>query len=124
MTRTLGISRRNVDAIHAATLVNGGSTFTTAGVIVAPTVGYIVGGILPTIVVPLAEFTAPFLAGVMQGWSGHPHYVEMMGTWVHDGHVYIDASEHIIDRATAVETGRMRGEIAIYSMLSGKEITL
>ncbi len=49
------------------------------------------------------------------------HYV---GTWLHDGKIYLDVSQVIYDRDDAVRAGKDRDQIAIFDLRHAEEITL
>ena len=45
-----------------------------------------------------------------------------MGTWVHEGKVYLDVSENILDRAEAIRLGVERNQKAIWDVVNETEI--
>lgn len=44
------------------------------------------------------------------------------GSWVHEGKVYLDASERMTNQRQAVKTAKSRGEKAIYDLKRGQDI--
>ena len=47
-----------------------------------------------------------------------------LGGWMHKGEIYLDCSQQIADKRTAIIKGMERGQIAIYDAAKGKEILL
>lgn len=45
-----------------------------------------------------------------------------LGTWLNEGKVYLDVSENILDKATAVRLGQERNQLAIYDVAGNDEI--
>lgn len=102
------------------TLANNGGTFRN-GVNISDTLttGYVVGGIVSSVVVPVED--AQTLTDALECFTSA---YDVVGTWLHDGMIHIDAVEIIHNREDAIETGRVRGEIAIWNVADSEEITL
>lgn len=98
---------------------NGGGTFTRGGEAVNFESGYIVGGVIPGAVFPLSGK----LERVLRAFARQPG-VRYVGTWIHDGAVFVDAAEHVIDREAALKLGAMRSEIAIWDCGNACEILI
>ena len=47
-----------------------------------------------------------------------------LGGWMHKGEIYLDCSQQITDKRTAIIKGMERGQIAIYDAAKGEEILL
>jgi hypothetical protein len=47
-----------------------------------------------------------------------------LGGWMHKGEIYLDCSQQIADKRTAIIKGMERGQIAIFDAENGKEISL
>ena len=47
-----------------------------------------------------------------------------LGGWMHKGEIYLDCSQQIADKRTAIIKGMERGQIAIFDAENGKEIPL
>lgn len=117
----------NYENAAGLTLENGGGTFTVAGEVVHHGLGYHVGGLVPTSIVPVSGGTA-FIAESIARFA-RQHYREIghhdayIGAWVKDGNVYIDASQWVATRDEALALGADRGELAIWDCRAGSEVT-
>ncbi|WP_144722222.1 hypothetical protein [Cellulosimicrobium sp. TH-20] len=100
-----------------ATLANGGATLTREGF---ATEGVAVAGIAPAIRVDADGLTVELLADAVQVFRN----ATALGTWLHEGEFWIEPTEVFTDRAEAIRIGRDRGEIAVYDLGEGEEITL
>ncbi len=85
--------------------------------------GYMVGGIVPSIVVPVDD-TELLGAHILSLVDDAQLYGACIGTWVHKGEVHLDLSRLVFDFDAAVESGRNTGEIAIWDIAAGVEIIL
>lgn len=47
-----------------------------------------------------------------------------LGAWIHNGWVYFDVTHVVEDRAAAITLGQLNGQLAIYDLSTGEEITL
>lgn len=68
------------------------------------------------------------VTGDVLGWAADAVASEfsthLVGTWLDDGIVYIDAVRHIRNRETAIKLGQDAGQQAIYDFATGESITL
>lgn len=96
------------------TLLNGGGTFGDN----IPETGYLVAREEPSLTIPLAEFNHESISGftVPDGC--------FLGTWVHDGQVYIDVTEHFVDLEEALCAARLGNQLAIWDIENEVEIYL
>ena len=112
----------NARAIYDHTIEHGGGTFTSSGEVFAADSGYMVGGGIPTITVPeddivaLAEGLRTMIERLPDG-----HFV---GTWVHEGEIYIDASAHHEVLELAVEVAQQHEELAIFDLSTLTDIAI
>ncbi len=88
-----------------------------------PTTGYMVALSGHEERVPVEAFTLDRLIRYVKA-----HFDALMednmflGAWASDGHVYLDVSECVSDRALAVELGAARDQLAIWDVLNSQEI--
>lgn len=109
-------------ALVEATLDAGGVTFYANTLqIVSHDSGFYVGGATATVVIPESEFDSETLSQAISDVSGRTRYI---GTWVHDGSVYVDAVTYLRDAKQAIELGRERGELAVYDIAGGSELAV
>ncbi len=89
-----------------------------------PTTGYMVALSGHEERVPVEAFTLDRLIRYVKA-----HFDALMednmflGAWANEGHVYLDVSERIADRELAVEVGKLRGQLAIWDVVSSQEIS-
>lgn len=102
--------------IFERTMQEGGITL-LGGREFTPKTGFIVGGVTPTIIVD-ADKDAMVRAICTHMVNDHP----MVGTWLNDGKIHVDAVEWIEDRERALEVAKERGEIAIWDCAETKEV--
>lgn len=104
----------------ANTLANRGGTFRN-GVDISQelTSGYVVGGIMPSVVVPVDDIQT--LTTTLEHFTSA---YDVVGTWLHDGMVHVDAVEIYLELEDALEAGKSLGEIAIWNIAAQEEITL
>jgi hypothetical protein len=88
-----------------------------------PKDGYMVGGLVPALIVPESSITIDDIKGFIEF-----HYLRLLhantylGVWTHEGNVYVDISRKIDVREEAMRQARNRNEIAIYDVIKGEEI--
>jgi hypothetical protein len=89
--------------------------------------GYVVGGVTPSLVVPVPKNEAGRIARVEQvaAWldkNSHDAY----GSWLdtETGLVHIDAVDVVTDLNAAIALGRERGEIAIWDGVNAVEVRI
>ena len=46
-----------------------------------------------------------------------------LGGWVHDGKLWLDPSDHVASRGEAVTAGKARGQVAVWDVAAGQEIS-
>lgn len=80
--------------------------------------GYVVGGLVQSIIVDADNEDAFWDAFYI---LYHDH--ACVGTWLNDGQIHLDAVEIIADEQEALRIGRERGEIAIWDAANAQEIT-
>lgn len=126
-----------------ATKLNGGTTVDLATFKVpAKTDGYFVGGApnyngvaLEAVIIPESEFTLGSLRRAFgflyaehltteQLTDSHPVENGFIGTWAHEGLVYVDASNWTADYSEAVTWALGRGEHSIYDVQANGSLEL
>lgn len=109
--------------VDGLTRLNGGCTVDVNGE--SPTDGYMVGGYVPTVIIPRDQFTqgdvAKFITEHAAKLAEAGSYI---GTWVNEDSVYIDLSKRFTLLSDALIIGGKHGELAIWSVAMGKEISL
>jgi hypothetical protein len=125
--RTLQTDRERAAANAAATQTDGGATF-----LLAPD-AFLLAGRGPTFVVGRAANT-PAREVPAQGFGANDvlHHLIVaratgaagVGTWAHDGKIYVDLVDVFTDREAALAAARERGELAIWDAYASEEITV
>lgn len=82
---------------------------------------YVVGGIIPARVVSLAGFSPNDVTAQIR--EARKYGADGVGTWVHEGSVYVDAIEIWRFEPSALSVARARGEKAIWAAHLGEEIS-
>lgn len=109
-------------------VTDGGATVPTVPGVRVPTVGYLVGGAGPGLVLPFPHQQAAGEHVLATEWTERSlvraslpqHY---LGSWIGpDGRLYLDVVTWHAERATAVAIGRARGEQAVWSLTDSAEI--
>ena len=107
------------------TLTNGGLTVKPF-IGEKPETGYMVALEGYELQVPVSEF----FTGVVADYIGE-HAQKLMsnpalclGTWVNEGTVYLDLSENVPNREKALELGKERGQLAIFSLDTFEEVVV
>lgn len=119
--------------IVAETHRDNGGTFNINGdqgvVRSVPVNGYAVGGFIPTVKVSTQrsladqqEVVARFIGQIPRNLDGDKMY--LLGTWIADGFLYIDAVKIITDIDEAMGTARKHGEIAVWDGIENEEINV
>lgn len=107
------------------TLEHGGGTFNpTTGQALTLDHGYMVATLADCVKIHESDTQAvDILAAFLQR---QPVYgdgrKDLIGTWVHEGTVYVDTTELIEDRHEAITLGTLRKELAIWDNAAGDEI--
>lgn len=120
------------------TMRDSGGTFLLNGhpVYLGDRQGYMVGGIVPTRIEAVGQYPYHVALGdvlrdfvrdnaretVRRSGEGATNNL-YLGTWVHDGKVYIDLSEWVEGKAEAVALAQSRGELAIWDCYAGNEVS-
>jgi hypothetical protein len=81
-----------------------------------PSTGYFVGGRSYVATIPVASITPDDVAGYVSDHSRTRYF----GMWEHDGKIFLDAVDHIVDRDHARQLGRLRREIEIFNIATGE----
>ena len=112
-----GYARAIVDGAAAAP--DGGSITTTGAPV--PGVGYVVGGVVPSLATEAAPTAEEVTAWIL---ATEAHRAGVLGWWVDTdtGRTYVDASDVIADRAEALELAAARGELAIWDLVAAAEV--
>ena len=91
-----------------------------------PSSGYMVALEGYELKVPVSEF----FTGLVADYIGS-HASKLMhnpalcvGTWVHEGSVYLDLSENVADLGTALQRGKERNQLAIFNLETFEEVTV
>lgn len=108
--------------IVSATAANGGGTF-EAGTLLPfePTDGYAVA------IASVARLSVHTPAAQLVDTArrvAQEYGSSFVGTWVHEGYVYVDPVQYVRDRERAIRIGREHGQQAIYSFGDQEVITL
>lgn len=112
------------ETLHALTSRNGGATVSLEdGSVATHTTGFYVGGLVPEVVVEDTGY-ADDLYGPVETIGAEVNWTGFIGTWKHEGNIYVDASEWYADFETAARVGRERGEKAIWEVAGGTEFIL
>jgi hypothetical protein len=118
------------DFLHA-TLENGGATFNLVTGELNPSVGYMValGGhekiigsdtfSIPQLQYHIADYIKDKAILLASGITDDKKY---LGTWIHDGKLYLDISINFIDKAMAVEIATRSNQLAIWDCANAIEI--
>ena len=95
-----------------------------------PSTGYVVGGVVSSLALPsidtLAWWDRTDYDVILSWLSDHADQLasaDTLGWWVDSetDRAYVDASTVVADLATAVQLGRERGEIAVWSLEESRE---
>lgn len=130
----------NFDAQNVVdhTIENGGGTFNPASGKASVTKQGFAVSTDPQFerIVPVEEFTADVIEQYRDdvwefvwGFNTQNRFdrkfsIKNIGTWIHEGNVYIDVSTIYRDRWDAVDAGRDANQIAIWDIRKGEEIII
>lgn len=106
----------------ALTLATGGATLAADGT--SPVTGYAVA--LPGCerVVTPDRLPAELVTYLQDHADDLSRPGAHLGTWAHDGSVYLDVTLVLSDLAPALNLARSSGQLAIFSLSDGREISL
>lgn len=110
------------DAMVQITLTRGGGTFDGNGASIEPSEGYAVGlntKTFMTIGLDETDLAYGAFKAILDQWKS-----AYIGTWLHNGQIYIDPVMVFKNRSLAEKTGRHFKQIAIYDFATKKEIYL
>lgn len=125
----------NIDNIHAtarrfveAARSGGGATAHLRRFTHDNVNGYVVGGAVPEIVIPVGEFDgrAAFYAitRLLKSAEVAGVTIDTLGVWVDGESVYVDAANICYDTPYSLAVAAERGELAIYDRVNGECITV
>jgi hypothetical protein len=110
--------------IYHATIINGGYTYRPD--VSTPRTGYMVGGIVQEVIVPLEQFSSKDVHDFAMANQDDLklHTASFIGTWVDrsTGMVHLDLSEHFSGLDAAMAIAQSAGEKAIYGIEHGEDI--
>lgn len=120
------------DRVIRATEERGGGTFYPWGTLadVKHTGGFLVGGIVPSLVFAWGEedktirqHIKAFIKANRRTFASNALY--FLGTWVdEDARCHLDVSEQVYSKYQAIVLGLSRGELAIWDVAADREIDL
>lgn len=133
--------------LYRETLAHGGSTVELATMTVpGKTNGYFVGGStdykgdrIATVEIPEHAFRMAATKADRLGWHIAQTYINLLttaeyeagvlpigylGTWLHEGVVYVDAVDWVETLEEAVQLGLSRGEVAVYDVAADGSLML
>lgn len=88
--------------------------------------GYMVGGAVQEVTVPVEEFDGRVafhgICNLIKALESSSESADALGVWVEDGTAYMDASNVVYGREAALSLGRARGEVSIYERATGRVI--
>jgi hypothetical protein len=101
---------------------NGGGTYNQRDLTpFSPIAGYAVA--IGGAVMPAKDVTADSIIWTCRAVAGE-YMTDLVGTWLNEGSVYIDAVRHIRNRETAIRLGQEAGQLAIYDFGAKESIDL
>jgi hypothetical protein len=109
-----------VPQMYSDTLANGGGTFNRAGRNV--TRGFAVSAIDDTFRIIDIDDKPAFERAILDVAREYP--TSCVGTWVHEGNIYIDPADVFTDEATALRWATQRNQIAYYIIHEQREVRL
>lgn len=111
--------------LRGLTRDSSGTTVSVKGGVLDSIDGYVVGGIVPSLVVPAApeHFLFPEGYGALAQWlSDLPDDTMFVGAWLNDGEYHFDAVDIFKWKGLALGTAVQRKERAIWDGYNQKEI--
>lgn len=115
----------NLQNFLTDTINNGGASFNITTGVYNPKNGYFVSLPNHEQQIPLSEFKASDLKRyVNNNYDVLSNENNFVGSWVDNGMVYLDISEKITDKRTALVLGIDRNQKAIYDAFNGKVIDI
>lgn len=106
------------DLLVSTRLVGGGTLDMGTMKLADHSNGFYVGGETPTVTIPESEFSENTLTSAVTDVAATGY----VGTWTHEGMVYVDAVTYVKDSAEALKLARTRGELAVYDIAGNTEL--
>src|SRR5690625_3076894 len=116
-------------SMYNETMANNGGTWQLLGngaIVEAllPDCGYIVGGRIPSVVIP-APLSTPEALNAAVAYIATTLGHTLVGTWVADnGDLHVDAVEVVFSKPYALDLANKRNEIAIWSIHGSESINV
>lgn len=111
------------ERVYKHTIARRGATFNLMGD--GPIRGYMVGGFGSEVIVPLADFNVGDIVSYLAwNWIELDRPGRYLGTWIDDGNVYLDISQNYSSLQEALKIAGEKSQPAIWSVSSGREISL
>jgi len=112
------MNKLNLDNIIDLTVKNNGGTFNLHNIDISTTTGYVVAikGFEKIVAIDnfnksaISEYIEENLPVFLQYPEAH------LGTWVHEGNVYLDISKVYQNENIAISIAKQQGEIAIFNL--------
>ena len=83
---------------------------------------YVVGGVVPTVIIPVDKVTESRVREAVAMVSAAADSADAIGFWVHEGTVYFDACNIVPDESGALMIAAGRGELAVWDMEMEREL--
>jgi hypothetical protein len=99
----------------------GGGTFTRSATYFSGKNGFVVGGIVPSLVIEPSAITIEAVERTEE-WIERNRSARYYGSWNDAGTIHIDAVDIIEDREEAIRLAEERGELAIYDLAADEEV--
>lgn len=119
----------NLAEFAESTHKNGGGSFSFNGEEI-PTSGYMVGGVTPSVILDPGTTLPRLILDLLHFYQRNQEHLDkdglFLGTWVdpETGKIYLDVSQRVADLEEALKIGDLRGEIAIWDVINGQEISV
>jgi hypothetical protein len=107
-----------------------GATATRDGWLAPYVTGYMVGGFVKPTSLPYGPLKVEDIAAALRAFvrEHRATYAAdgrlLVGTWVDNGTLHIDASKHYTDKQSAIAAGIANGEVAIWDCAAGAAVSL
>lgn len=108
-----------VSRVMRETRRNGGATY-SATRHTARHIGFCVGGVSVASIIPLDSAPNIWQSAIDSAASNGAHF----GTWIGPAGVYVESVDILASLTSATALGKSRGELAIFDLTNGEEITL
>ena len=112
-----------LEKIYAETMINGGYSVNILNNQV-PESGFMVSLPKTELKVSVERFNPQILRNYVNFTPELNDPKMYLGTWIENDEVYIDASENIADKETAIRKGIEQGQLAIYDVVNQTVINL